>query len=375
MICFGLTTLLQGLVSNFSGLVATRFFLGVFEAGMFPGAFYLIGMWYRRHEAQKRFTFFFASTTIAGAFGGLFASALGLLDGRLGKRGWRWIFWIEGAITVLFGLICIFLLPTFPEDAHWLSREDLAHVQARTRADQGRVQVQPRYTFKKVAKILTDPKIILGGIMYIGLLVPSYSYAYFSPTIIKSDYPSASGIVIQLLSSPPWVGAFLSSMVVAFISDKARHRFLFVIGLEAVAAIGFIVLLCVHNNKNVQYGFLFVIAAGVQAAAPITICWFNMNLGGHLRRSIGTAWQISFGNIGGVIAAFTFLPHQAPYYREGYSICLVFVCVSATAATLYWYLCRRENIIKERNPGMGEAMTSEEKAKLGDLSPDYRYLL
>lgn len=44
---------------------------------MFPGCFYLLGMWYKRGEAQKRFTFFFCSTSLAGAFGGLLASAIG----------------------------------------------------------------------------------------------------------------------------------------------------------------------------------------------------------------------------------------------------------------------------------------------------------
>lgn len=57
---------------------------------MFPGCFYLISMWYRRHEAQKRYTFFFASTSLAGAFGGLLASAIGKMDGMAGYRGWRY---------------------------------------------------------------------------------------------------------------------------------------------------------------------------------------------------------------------------------------------------------------------------------------------
>src|ERR1700710_2778390 len=55
-------------------------------------AFYLIGMWYRRHEAQRRYSFFFSSTTLAGAFGGLLASAIGKMDGMRGYSGWRWIF-------------------------------------------------------------------------------------------------------------------------------------------------------------------------------------------------------------------------------------------------------------------------------------------
>jgi MFS family permease len=87
MFGFGLVTMLQGFVNSYSGLLATRFFLGVFETGMFPGAFYLIGMWYRRQEAQKRYSFFFSSTTLAGAFGGLLASAIGKMDGVRGYKG------------------------------------------------------------------------------------------------------------------------------------------------------------------------------------------------------------------------------------------------------------------------------------------------
>lgn len=92
MFLFGLVTLCQGLVQNYSGLLATRFFLGLAETGMFPGSFYLIGMWYKRSEAQKRYSFFFGSTSLAGAFGGLLASAIGKMNGMRGYLGWRWIF-------------------------------------------------------------------------------------------------------------------------------------------------------------------------------------------------------------------------------------------------------------------------------------------
>ena len=92
MFLFGLVTICQGLVHNYSGLLATRFFLGLAETGMFPGSFYLIGMWYKRSEAQKRYSFFFGSTSLAGAFGGLLASAIGKMNGMRGYLGWRWVF-------------------------------------------------------------------------------------------------------------------------------------------------------------------------------------------------------------------------------------------------------------------------------------------
>ena len=119
MFIFGLVTICQGLVQNFSGLLATRFFLGLAETGMFPGSFYLIGMWYKRSEAQKRYSFFFGSTSLAGAFGGLLASAIGKMNHMRGYLGWRWIFILEGTLSCVVAFLFFFIIPNFPEDAKW----------------------------------------------------------------------------------------------------------------------------------------------------------------------------------------------------------------------------------------------------------------
>ena len=137
MFMFGVVTICQGLVQNYSGLLATRFFLGFFESGMFPGSFYLIGMWYKRYEAQKRYSLFFASALLAGAFGGLLAAAIGKMDGIRGYLGWRWIFILEGTLTAVLAIAFFFLIPDFPEDAKWLTEEERAFVKARLQDDQG----------------------------------------------------------------------------------------------------------------------------------------------------------------------------------------------------------------------------------------------
>ena len=66
--------------------------------------------WYKRSEAQKRFTFFFGSTSLGGAFGGLLAYAISKLDGTAGLASWRWVF-IVGAFPFPFQLSCIEFVP------------------------------------------------------------------------------------------------------------------------------------------------------------------------------------------------------------------------------------------------------------------------
>lgn len=93
--------------------------------------------WYKRSEAQKRFSFFFSSATLAGAFGGLLAYGIGQMDGIRGYRGWRWLFIIEGLLTIVIAFIWFWTLPDFPETVSWLSEEERAFLKAKLEKDVG----------------------------------------------------------------------------------------------------------------------------------------------------------------------------------------------------------------------------------------------
>jgi len=328
-------------------------------------------MWYRRHEAQRRYTFFFSSTALAGAFGGLLASAIGKMDKMRGYRAWRWIFILEGTLTCVVALFFFFLLPDFPERAKWLREDERAYLTARLEADQGKSGVDQKITIRDILRVLRDLKTIVSGFSYLGLIVPAYSYAYFSPGIIQSY--KYSPIQTQLHSVPPWAAAFAFAMILAYVSDKTRHRFAFTIIPLAVCLTGFCILRRIHDNLHAQYAALFLVAMGAYSAMPIIVCWYNMNLPGHNRRSIGSAWQICFGNIGGIIAVFSFLQKDYPQYKAGYSICIGFVALSLASCITYFVLCfvsnsRKKTIVESR-------LTDYERMELGDKALTYRYLL
>ena len=131
-------------------------------------------MWYKRSEAQKRYSFFFSSTTLAGAFGGLLASAIGKMDKMRGFLAWRWIFILEGVLTCVVALFFFFVIPDFPEEARWLTEEERAYVKARLRVDQGRSAAERRIRVRDVVNVFRDFKVFVGGFMYFGLIVPAY---------------------------------------------------------------------------------------------------------------------------------------------------------------------------------------------------------
>ncbi|GKZ18658.1 hypothetical protein AbraIFM66951_007678 [Aspergillus brasiliensis] len=375
MFGFGLVMICQGLVSNWGGLMTTRWFLGMFETGMFPGCFYLLGMWYKRSEAQKRFSFFFSSTTLAGAFGGLLASGLGKMDGVRGYGGWRWVFIIEGVITCVVAIVWFFIIPGFPEDVKWLNEEERTYIRAKLARDVGKAGHDAHMGWRDVLAVFKDYKIFLGGFMYFGQVVTAYGYAFFAPTIIKTY--GYGTIQTQLYSIPPWAAAFAFSMVIATFSDQTRHRLAFTLIPTAIAMAGFGILLNVHGeaHRHAQYGALFMVTSGCYSAMPVIICWFAMNLGGHRRRSVGTAWQVGFGNTGGIISTYAFLAKDAPLYRNGYIISLSFICFSAACCIGYFVAVWTENKRRDRvmaNGAPAELREDEEDVQ-GDLAVTYRY--
>uniref|UniRef100_A0A093V3W3 Putative transporter C11D3.18C n=1 Tax=Talaromyces marneffei PM1 TaxID=1077442 RepID=A0A093V3W3_TALMA len=333
---FGFAMVMQGLVQNWSGLMATRFFLGLFESGI---------------EAQRRFSFFFGSATLAGAFSGVLAYAIGLMDGIRGVQGWRWLFILEGLLTIVFSILCFWMLPDFPETVHWLTEEERKFIQAKLEKDTGKSAHGQGITWRDVLDVLKDYKILVGGLAYFGLIVPSYA------------------LTTQLYSVPPWAAAFIFSQVVAYFSDKLRHRFLFIIASICITTIGLVILLSIRDKRHVEYGALFLVTSGTFSAMPMVLCWFAMNLGGHKRRSVGTAYQIGFGNIGGIIATYSFLSQEAPNFRTGFLICVSFTCLSAIACAVYLLEIRHANHQRDRNNAV-----LNEAENLGDLAITYRYL-
>ena len=113
---------------------------------------------------------------------------------------------MEGLLTCLISFAWFFAIPDFPEDCKWITEDERAFIKGRLAKDQGKSAIERQITGKDVLNCFKDYKIFLGGFMYFGLIVPAYSYAYFSPNIIRGY--GYSPIQTQLFS-----GASLGSSV------------------------------------------------------------------------------------------------------------------------------------------------------------------
>lgn len=138
MVLWGILSVLTGMTHNFGSALLARFLLGFVEAAFFPGALFLLSKWYTKKELGLRTAILFCGNLSSNAFGGLLAAGvLDSMQGKLGYAAWRWLFFIEGALTIVVAIIAIFVLPDFPATTPWLTPAERRLAERRMEEDAG----------------------------------------------------------------------------------------------------------------------------------------------------------------------------------------------------------------------------------------------
>ncbi|KXX82963.1 High-affinity nicotinic acid transporter [Madurella mycetomatis] len=308
---WGLVCTFTGFTKSFAGLVVCRLLLGLFEGGILGGVIIYLAMFYRRHEMLYRSGLFYCAAPLSGAFGGLLASALGTVEAG-GYRGWPWIFFVEGAVTVVFGILCFFFMPDTPALATFLTAEEKEWALRRMQKDaSGSTTVDvdnEKFDWGWVMMALKAPQMYLCAAIWFFLLISLYSFSLFLPSIISGmGYTST---IAQLLTAPPNMAGFVTVILTAYFSDKLKNRGGFIAVGIIVGICGYIMLL-VSDQDPVKYAGTFLIAVGVFQASPMLMGWVSNNLAPHYVRAVGVGLVISIANCSAFIGTFVYLQRDA----------------------------------------------------------------
>lgn len=85
-----------------------------------------------------RISYFYCASALSGAFSGLLAAGIAKMDGTGGYSGWRWIFILEGIVTVILGIACFFLLIDSPKRGkRWLDSDEIRFLELQMFIKQG----------------------------------------------------------------------------------------------------------------------------------------------------------------------------------------------------------------------------------------------
>ncbi|CEQ40426.1 SPOSA6832_02025 [Sporobolomyces salmonicolor] len=309
MICWSVVMTLMGLVHNFAGLTAARFFLGLAESGLFPGICFYLTMWYKRDEGESNLPLSGVDGTDVPALQPIFASPSSfprllfrvpsVACSHTASERWK-VFIIEGLLTFLVACAAPFLMDDFPEvgasfplyrdrtkrvlpapqDAKFLTAEEKVHVVRRLAEDQGAAGEAP-FAWSHVNSALKDwVSDFLSNLRH--------SLALFTPTIISS-LGAFTRAESQLLSTPPYFLAFIVTLCSALYSDRVKNRGLFNIFWMTIVVIGYAILCSINpvEKPGVAYFAVFLCVCGVAPSISNTITWAGNNMGPVYKRATG----------------------------------------------------------------------------------------
>ncbi|KAJ7604012.1 major facilitator superfamily domain-containing protein [Roridomyces roridus] len=365
---WGIASLAQGLVKNQAGLFGIRFLLGATEAGLFPGVIFLFSVYYRRHERSYRVAIFFGGAALAGAFGGILAYAIGKMDGVGGRKGWEWIFILEGLLLTCCSLAYL-IVPTWSHEATFLTERERTRLLERLNADSDAGR-QEAFEWFFVRQALTDHLVWAYALLFHGFAFVLYSLSLFLPTIISGL--GFANWEAQLMTVPPNALAALSIWCTVWLSSRYNYRAPFIIGAAFVAIIGYIILLTGPTIASQYVGVHFA-AAGVYTGNALLLSWPGENVSGQTKRAVSVAFQITLGDMGAIAGVLIYRPEFAAHlYRKGNIISIGYLLFAVVVTTYLWVWMAAEN--RRRDKIVAEDLEGDEY-RLGDHSVRWRYVL
>ncbi|KAF2439360.1 MFS general substrate transporter [Karstenula rhodostoma CBS 690.94] len=347
MTVWGALTCCMAAVKDYEHLVVLRIFVGVFEAGFAPAMLLLMSSWYKREEQSKRFGIYISAAILSGAFGGLLAGAItGGLDGAAGYEGWRWLFIIEGAATILVALLSYFILIDFPATTARFSDRERAIAVARleqggvTARAEGAERMSKVQAFTLAIKDWRTIGFILGYMVIVG----SSTLSYFYPTLVHGlGYTST--VQAQYMTCPIYGVAFVCTAITAVYADRVPNHRGLIIACWLCFSLITSILVCVVYNFTARYALLVLMAAGLWASNAISLSYAGATFGDMEPevRGIALALVNALGNLAQIYGAYLFPADDKPKYLLGFGVISAMLGIGVVVYTIMHIRTRRKD--------------------------------
>ncbi|KEF51301.1 uncharacterized protein A1O9_12651 [Exophiala aquamarina CBS 119918] len=369
-ICFswGLVCLSMGWIQNFAGLCVCRLLLGFFEGCLFPAMTLLLANWYRREELAQRISYLFIASALSGAFGGLIAFGILYMDGVAGYPGWRWLYIIEGILTIIYAGMCIYLVPKNYQTAYFLNAEEKKIMAIRAELSESYSGGDGHPKMKEIKLAAKDIKTWLHGVSQIAVVTILYGFGTFLPIILRYGFNYTTRQAQYLVIPVNLWGAVVYA-VGAVISDKYHKRFLVMVICAPFGIAGYAILLT-DVPVGVLYFATYLIATACFLCTGGNIAWHSGNVAPDGKRAAALGIQLTLTNIGGIVSGQIYQSKSAPDFTLGHSWslgCLVFALIMFNIIRIIY---KRREAWKDKALSEGVVVPPEE---FTDRAPTFRY--
>ncbi len=343
MITWGITAALTALVKTPFQFYVVRFFLGLAEAGFYPGVIVYLTHWFASRDRARALAYFFVATPVAQIISPKISNALlkigtdEVVNGALvhhplllGLKGWQWVYIAWGIPAVVLGIIVLFALTDRPHEARWLKPEERAALEAELAREKGARPASHKMTLMQG---LRHPKVLVLALVYFLVVTGSYGTEFFMPSILERWYALKFDTLTWLVILPPLL-ALVGQLFVGWSSDRTKERRLHTAVPIACGAVGLLLVMQSRGQLALTVLGFMVAYAGFKAYLPAF--WSLPSIFLTESAAAGSIVLInSVGNLGGFMGPYVLGKVEAMTGSFEGGLVFLIVCMSLSAATVF----------------------------------------
>ena len=215
LISWGFVSALTAFVRTPMQFYCARFFLGVAEAGFFPGIIVYFTHWFTSRDRGRALAGLVMAVPFSLALGAPVSGLL--LDVHwLGVAGWKWLFILEGLPAVVLGIVTLFVLEDRPRDAKWLAPHERDWLTAQLDAE---AQAKLAAGGGSFSRALRERNVWLLALGIFATNTGGYAFAFWLPTAVKGISKGTTSSVLA------WSGLIYACGIAGvYFSGKSSDR-------------------------------------------------------------------------------------------------------------------------------------------------------
>jgi MFS transporter, ACS family, tartrate transporter len=293
MITWGIFATATAFVTGTTSFAVVRFLLGLGEAGFFPGLILYFTYWFPAKHHARIVSGFLIGLPVAVAIGAPISTALMGLHGLFGYKGWQIMYFAEGLPTIIIGALCYFVMTDRPEQARFLSPEEKDWLTAKLASER---KAKDQVRVYSLLESLWNPKVLLLGLNYFGIVTASLGILFFVPQIIKS-LGNLTNMQVGWLTMVPYLCGALALLAWGHNSDKKNERRLHLLWACVLSTGGLVLAGLTMGTWWAMVGVCMATAGFYGSKGPF-FAMPPMFLSGAALAA-GIAWINSIGKLGG----------------------------------------------------------------------------
>jgi hypothetical protein len=343
-----------------SDLFATRFVLGIFDAGLLPGSVFVCSLYYPAVHLQWRMAMIMVANISSNTTANILAYAIAHLSTTSSNKwhGWRWyvpfrnlaasmliisrIFLVEGCLTFGISVVCCYSSIARPETAKFLTQEEKTIVARDVESRETTIGVAAEFKifFSNILNYIWAASLVFTA-------STTYSVALFAPSFVEAFHPKYTVPQVQGQVVPIFVVSAAGCAITAFLADRYQHRISFALGGYLFTTIGFTIL---RQSKlpapSISMLGLYFVSMGTYVSMPMVWSLTLANLPSLFQKAIGVGFVIGIGHVGAFTSAWFFRSAEAPRYHSGMTNSLIFSVLAfalVTFAAIYIVVANKKS--------------------------------